>query len=166
MCRYCYNLFTMASAIDATDRRLIDALRQGARSSVTELARTTRLARGTVHNRLARLVDDGVIIGWGPELAPEATGYTVVAFVTLSIVQGTHDSVIEGLRDIPEVLEVHVVTGSGDLLCRIAARSNDHLHDIIQTIISVKGVARSDSHLALNTPITRSLADLVSEKGV
>lgn len=156
----------MGMTIDATDRRLIDALRQGARASVTELARTTRLARGTVQSRLARLVGDGIILGWGPELSREATGYTVVAFTTLSIVQGTHEEVIAGLREIPEVLEVHVVTGGGDLLCRIAAQSNDHLHDIIQSIIGVRGVARSDSHLALNTPITRTLADLVSEKGV
>lgn len=114
-----------------------------------------------MQSRLARLVESGVILGWGPELAPEATGYDVVAFTTLSIVQGTHDGVIAGLKGVPEVLEVHVVTGGGDLLCRIAARSNDHLHELIQQIIAIKGVARTDSLLALSTPVTRTLADLV-----
>jgi len=147
--------------IDETDRTLIGALRENGRATITELARSTGLARGTVQSRLVRLTESGVIIGWGPELAPSTTGYEVVAFTTLSIVQGTHDAVVAGLRDVPEVLEVHVVTGGGDLLCRIAARSNDHLHELIQQLIAIKGVARTDSLLALSTPVTRTLADLV-----
>ena len=61
----------------------------------------------------------------------------------------------------PEVLEVHVVTGQGDLLCRLAARSNDHLHELIQGIVGIEGVVRTDSQLALHTPFRRTQADLV-----
>ena len=58
---------------------------------------------------------------------------------------------------IPQVLEVHVVTGAGDLLCRVAARSNDHLHDVIQRIVRIDGAIRSQSQLALDTPVQRTL---------
>lgn len=146
---------------DAADVALIVALRRNPRATITNLARVTAMARGTVQIRLRRLEERGVIIGYGPDLAPAPTGVGVVAFTTLSIRQGSHDSVVEQLRGVPEVLEVHVVTGSGDLLCRIAARSNDHLHDLLQTIVSMPDVERADSQLALSTAVSRTLADLL-----
>lgn len=147
--------------VDDADRRLIGALRRGGRVSNTDLARMLKMARGTVQSRLARLEDVGVIAGWGPDLDPRATDHDVTAFTTLSIAQGAHDHVIAALGNRREVMEVHVVTGAGDLLCRIAARSNDHLHEVIQAIVATKGVIRSESQLALHTPIHRTLADLV-----
>ncbi|MEL6983261.1 MAG: Lrp/AsnC ligand binding domain-containing protein, partial [Actinomycetota bacterium] len=92
---------------------------------------------------------------------PRATDHTVTAFATLSIAQGAHDRVVAALTGLPEVLELHVVTGQGDLLCRLAARTNDHLHELIQAVIGIDGVIRSDSQLALHTPLHRTLADLV-----
>jgi DNA-binding Lrp family transcriptional regulator len=147
--------------IDDADRALIGAIRRGGRVSNTDLAVTTGMARGTVHARLQRLVDAGVIQGWGPDLDPGATDHRLTAFATLSIAQGAHRRVVEGLRGVPEILEVHAVTGAGDLLCRVVARSNDHLHELIQHIVAIDGVIRSESQIALDTPIRRSLADLV-----
>lgn len=147
--------------IDSSDRKLIGALRRNGRASVTELAAATGMARGTVQSRLRRLLDEGVITGWGPDLDPRASDHPVVAFTTLSIAQGAHADVVRALAEMAEVLEVHVVTGGGDLLCRIVARSNDHLHELIQRIVSIEGIVRSDSQLALRSPVQRSLADLV-----
>ena len=151
----------IAYEIDDADRRLLGALRRHGRASITDLAQTTGMARGTVQLRLQRLVDVGVITGWGPELDARASDHPVVAFTTLSIAQGTHDAVVRALSDMPEVMEVHVVTGAGDLLCRLAARSNDHLHELIQQIVTIDGIVRSDSQLALHSPVQRTLADLV-----
>lgn len=151
----------MTYEIDDADRELISGLRRGDRPTVTDLARMTKMARGTVQTRLARLVDTGTISGWGPELTAAAVGHPVTSFTTLSIAQGALDVVVAGLESIPEVLEVHVTTGDGDLLCRIVARSNDHLHELIQRIVSLDGVVRTDSQLALAEPIHRTAADLV-----
>ncbi len=151
----------MGYEIDTSDRELIGALRAGGRVSNADLARRLGMARGTVQSRLARLVDVGVITGWGPELDARATDHAVTAFITLSIAQGAHDRVVGELESIPEVLEVHVVTGAGDLLCRVAARTNDHLHEMIQRIVGIDGAIRSQSQLALDTPVQRTLADLV-----
>lgn len=148
--------------IDDADRALLGALRRGRRASNAEVARATGMARGTVQTRLARLEDRGVITGWGPELDPRATDHDVMAFTTLAIAQGAHDRVLGVLAAMPEVLEVHVVTGSGDLLCRIAARSNDHLHELIQRVVHADGVIRSESQLALATPVRRTVADLIA----
>ncbi len=102
-----------------------------------ECARRLGVARGTAQARLDRLQARGVIPGFGPDLDPAALGYVVTAFVTLEIAQGSgRDGVVAHLRGIPEVLEVHTVTGQGDLLCRIVARSNADLQRVIDAVVA------------------------------
>lgn len=150
----------LISGLDESDERLVAALRRSPRATVTDLARLTGFARGTVHSRLRRLIDDGIVTGFGPDLSPHRVGYGVTAFTTLSITQGSHRTVVDKLAEIREVLEVHVVTGAGDLLCRIAAQSNDHLHELLQDIVGMPEVGRAESQLALSTPVARIHADL------
>ena len=75
-----------------------------------------------------------------------------------SITQGSHDSTI-ALVDIHEIVEIHTITGQGDLLCRIVARSNDHLHEVLQQIAKIETVMRSQTQLALSTPHQRGVLD-------
>lgn len=149
--------------IDETDQRIIVALRRKPRTSVSELSRLLSLARGTVHSRLDRLEHRGVITGYGPDLDLAAAGYPVRAFTTLSIAQGHHDRVVDMLRSKPQILEVHTVTGPGDLLVKIAARSNDDLHKVLQAISSIVEVSHSTTQLALASPVLRSGADLLAD---
>ena len=115
-----------------------------------ECSRRLRVARGTVQARLDKLVARGVVRGFGPEIAPAAIGFGVTAFVTLEIRQRYgHDAVAAHLADIPEVLEAHTITGSGDLLCRIVARSNADLQRVIDQVVGVRGDRpRVDDHRA------------------
>ena len=150
-------------ALDALDRRLIGRLRAEPHSTVSDLARVLQCARGTVLTRLRRLEERKVILGYGPDIDPAAAGLGVLAFTTLAISQGSHNRVVAHLRTIPEILEIHTVTGSGDLLVRIVARSNDHLHMILQRVVSSPDVNRTETQLALSSTVLRSLADLVAD---
>ncbi len=152
----------MTDSPDTLDARLIAALRADPRATEARLARTLGIARGTVHARLTRMQAQGVIIGFGPDIDAAAVGYDVLAFVTLEITQGADDGIIEHLTDIDEVLEVHAVSGSGDLVCRTVARSNDHLHDLIQRMLSIPGISRTETQLALKTLLHRTPADLAA----
>jgi DNA-binding Lrp family transcriptional regulator len=152
----------MQRPLDATDRRLIAALDADPKASHARLARQLDIARGTVYSRLDRLEREGVITGYGPEIAPEAAGLGVLAFCTLEIAQGTHDETTSAIAAIDEVIEIHTVTGPGDLLCRIVARSNDHLHEVLQRITHIPSVRRSQSQLALATSLSRSVVHLVT----
>lgn len=151
----------MTTDLDAVDVGLIRLLRERPQTPVVEMARLLGVARGTVQARLRRLAERGVIVGHGPDLDADEVGYGVRAFTTLEIDQESGGTVVDHLRSIPEVLEVHAVTGPGDLLCRIAARSNEHLHAVLQRVLAVGGITRTETHLALNTPLRRSEADLV-----
>lgn len=148
--------------IDALDARLIALLAEEPRIGVLECARRLRVARGTVQARLDKLVGRGVIRGFGPQISPEALGFTVMAFVTLEIRQSRgHDPVSAHLATIPEVLEVHTITGLGDLLCRIVARSNADLQRVIDEVVAYDGIVRASTIIALAEQIPHRTLPLV-----
>lgn len=149
-------------AWDDLDARLIALLRSAPNLPVVEMARRLDVARGTVQSRLDRLLRDGMIVGFGPDLDRASFGFGVLAFTTLEIAQGSDAQIVAGLTAIPEVLEAHAVTGPGDLHLRVVARSNEHLHDVLQRILELPGITRTETQLALHTPIDRTIADLIS----
>jgi DNA-binding Lrp family transcriptional regulator len=148
--------------LDDIDRRILRILRDRPRVPVAELARLASVARGTAQARLDRLEATGVVVGYGPDVDPGAIGFDVLAFVTLEIAQGRGDAVIAHLAAIPEVLEVHAVTGPGDLLCRIAARSNRHLDEVLQRVLAAPETRRTITQLSLSTRLVRSAVDLAT----
>lgn len=139
--------------LDDLDRRLLAELGSVTKPAVLELSRRLGVARNTVQARLDRLQRKGVITGFGPHVDLRSLGYTVLAFTTMQIAQGMERGVLDRLRTIPEVLEVHKTTGPDDLLCRIVARDNDHLHHVLEAVIGTPGVVRTQTTLALATPI-------------
>jgi len=148
--------------IDRLDAALIELLAAEPRVGVLEASRRLGVARGTVQARLDRMRDRGVITGYGPEVDPAALGYEVTAFITLEIRQaGGHDPVAERLAAIPEVLEVHTITGAGDMLCRVVARSNADLQRVLDAIVSAEGVVRSATLISLAAQVPYRVLPLV-----
>ena len=95
-----------------------------------------------------------MITGYGPDVDPAALGYEVTAFITLEIRQaGGDDPVAERLAAIPEVLEAHTITGAGDMLCRVVARTNADLQRVLDAIVSTEGVVRSPTLISLATQV-------------
>ena len=74
---------------------------------------------------------------------------------------GGHDPVAERLAEIPEVLEAHTITGAGDMLCRVVARSNADLQRVIDAIVSTEGVVRSATLISLATQVPYRVFPLV-----
>jgi DNA-binding Lrp family transcriptional regulator len=139
--------------LDALDLALLTALRENPRAGALALSRLTRVARATVESRLSRLERSGVITGYGPDIDVAAAGFSVTAFVTLEIAQGALDRVKSDLAAIPAVLEAYAVTGSADMICRVAATSHADLQQTLLRIDSSPSVARSTSAIALSTVI-------------
>jgi DNA-binding Lrp family transcriptional regulator len=148
--------------LDALDARLLALLAAEPRIGVLECSRRLSVARGTVQARLDRLVTRGAIVGFGPEVSPAAIGFGVMSFVTLEISQRYgHSAVTAHLADIPEVLEAHTITGSGDLMCRIVARSNADLQRVIDEIVGYEGIVRASTIIALAEQIPYRTMPLV-----
>ena len=155
----------MPTPIDSLDARLVEQLAATPRIGILELARRLRVARGTVQARLDKLMTRGAITGFGPDIDLAAIGYEVEAFTTLEIAQGHLDEVIAHLREIPEVLEAHSISGPGDLHCRVVARTNADLQQVLNRILEVRGIGRSSTVIALSNPLPYRVVPLVAKAG-
>lgn len=145
---------TAGTAVDRLDARLIELLSAEPRIGVLESSRRLGVARGTVQARLDRLAERGVITGYGPDIDPAALGYAVTAFVTLELTQvGGRGRVAERLAKIDEILEAHTITGAGDIVCRVVARTNADLQRVIDAIVDVPGVVRTSTVIALASAV-------------
>jgi len=146
------------SSIDRLDADIIEQLTIHPRIGLVEVARRLGVARGTVQSRLAKLAERGAVTGFGPQVEPAEIGYPVLAFIFLEISQGRLAEAVETLEAIPEVLEAYGTTGPRDLLCRVVARDNEHLQEVINAILHTTAVRRSTSYIAMSRQIApRSL---------
>lgn len=141
---------------------MIELLSGEPKIGVLEASRRLGVARGTAQARLDKLQARGVIVGYGPDIDPAALGHAVTAFVTVELHQaGGHDLVAERLSRISEILEAHTITGPGDMLCRVVARTNADLQRVIDAIVDVPGVVRTSTVIALATTVPYRTIPLV-----
>lgn len=152
-------------AVDELDTRILRLLLEQPRTSVREYARILGIARGTLQARLDRMEREGVITGTGPALSPVALGHPVLAFVHIEVTQGNLDEVGDALASVPEIVEAFSTTGGGDLLARVVARDNAHLEDVVQKLISLPGVVRTRTEVALRERVPHRLLPLVEAVG-
>jgi DNA-binding Lrp family transcriptional regulator len=149
-------------SVDALDADLLTLLASEPRVGLLAASRRLGVARGTVTARLERLERAGVVRSYGPELDTAALGYAVTAFATLEIQQGRgHRRVAERLAAIPEVLEVHTITGPGDVLARIVARDNADLQRVIDLVVAGEDIVRSSTVIVLATDIAHRTLPLL-----
>lgn len=148
--------------LDDLDRAVLRLFSSEPRIGVLEASRRLAVARGTVQARLDRLERSGVLTSWAPTLSPEGLGFAVTAFVTLEIRQDVgHDAVAAHLAGIPEVLEAHTITGPGDVLARVVARSHSDLQRVLDLVTASAQVTRSATVIALSTAIALRVQPLI-----
>lgn len=143
----------MTSVTDQLDADLLSLLHDEPRVGMLEASRRLGVARGTVQARVERLEARRVVTGYGPDLDPVALGFRVTAFMTLEIRQGAGRSGIsQRLQGIPEVLEVHTISGNGDYLVKVVARDNADLQRVIDQVVG-KEVVRTSTVIVLTTEV-------------
>ncbi|HLR93004.1 MAG TPA: Lrp/AsnC family transcriptional regulator [Jiangellaceae bacterium] len=148
--------------LDELDVSLLSALREHPRVGAAELARVISVTRATVQARLRRLEQAGVVTGYGPDVDLTAAGFPVQAFVTLEISQGALDDVTATLVEIPNVLEAYATTGSGDVLCRIAAGSHEELQSTLLKLTRSSTLVRSTSVMVLSEIVRARVLPLLA----
>ncbi|MBB4301582.1 DNA-binding Lrp family transcriptional regulator [Rhodobium orientis] len=141
-------------AAEGRDEELIGLLRLNARESVAGLARKLGLSRSTVQDRLRRLEESGVIAGYEVRLAAgERPG--VRAIVLLEIDQRHAGGIANALKGTPEIETVYSVSGRYDLAVIAAAQTTDHLDKVLDRVLAVDGVKKSESAVILSTKLDR-----------
>lgn len=141
----------MSMDLDETDRRLLSLLNDDARQSQRQLARQLGVAQGTVTNRIKRLEEGGVISGYSAVLNPEKIGWTMTIMAGLRIVKGSMIDVQQKIAADPRVFAVYDVTGDWDSMVLARVKDREDLDNLTKTVFTLEGVARSFTHVVLNT---------------
>lgn len=136
--------------LDELDFAVLEALHEDPKVGALELSRRLSVARATVSARLRRMETAGLISGYEPRIDLTTAGFEVQAFVTLEIAQGALDAIRTVLESVPGVLEAFVTTGSGDILCRIAADSHLGLQQTLIELNRSSTITRSTSVMVLS----------------
>ena len=153
--------------LDWLDKQILKLISDDARIAFLEVARACNVSGAAIHPRIQKLTNMGILKGSQFVIDPEKIGYETCAYIGLNLKNPeTFDSVVEQLRNIPEVVECHYTTGDYDLFIKIYARNNHHLLDIIHDQLQPLGLARSESIISFHSAIERTLpiADLIDEE--
>jgi DNA-binding Lrp family transcriptional regulator len=141
----------MTMNLDETDLSLLSLLNTDARQSQRQLARKLGVALGTVTNRIKRLEDEGIISGYSAVLNPEKIGWTMTIMAGLRIDKGRMIDVQQRIAADPRVFAVYDVTGDWDSMVLARVKDREDLDNLTKTVFTLDGVARSFTHVVLNT---------------
>lgn len=137
--------------MDDTDRALIAALRRDARASIATLAQRLGVSRGTVTNRLRKLEDEHVIVGYSVRLRPDAEPEVIRAWTGVLVEGNQTRAVIASLLGEPGVAALHDTNGRWDLLAELRVTSMAELSQLLERIRLVKGIANTETSILLTT---------------
>jgi len=151
------------TTVDSIDARILDALNADPRATVIALADKTGLSRNTVQARLGKLEKQGVLNSFERRIDPGALGYPLTAFILTSVMQRKLSRIAESLNVIPEVVEVHGLSGVTDLLVHVVARDADDLYRIAGHILDIDGVEKTTTALVMRKFVDYRLTPLLQQ---
>ena len=137
--------------MDATDQELLSLLRKDARASIATLAQKLGVSRGTVTNRITRLEDAGVIVGYTVRLRPDAEPNEIHAWMSIAVEGNETRAVIASLLGEPGVASLHDTNGRWDLLAELRAANLSELSQVLARIRLVRGISNTETSIHLQT---------------
>ena len=137
--------------MDSTDLQLIALLRQNARAPVAELAQRLRVSRGTVANRIRKLEDEGVLVGYTVLLRPDVETQRITAWMSITVEGNQTREVIAHLLGEPGVASLHDTNGRWDLLAGLRAPNLVELAAVLERVRLIKGIAGTETSIHLQT---------------
>jgi DNA-binding Lrp family transcriptional regulator len=137
--------------MDDLDRQLIGLLRGNARLPAATIARNLRVARGTVQNRIARLEQDGVIVGYTVRLAASDDARRITALTMIAVEGNNAEKVLRSLRGDAAVSALHTTNGRWDIIAELRADTLEEFDRVLSRIRRIEGVANSETNLLLAT---------------
>ena len=136
---------------DDLDRRIISHLRVDGRASLSKLADALKVARGTVQNRLDRLIETGTLLGFTVRVREDYEDRSVRAVMLIEVTGKSTTQVIQRLRGITEIRTLHTTNGKWDLVAEIHVSSLPDFDRVLREVRMIDGVANSETSLLLST---------------
>jgi len=147
--------------LDTLDRRIVEQLMKDARTSYVEIARNCKVTHTAVHQRIRKMKEAGIISGSQLVFNHKSMGYLTCAFIGIQVnltSTSTHNEVFNKIRQIPEIVECHHISGKYSLLIKVITRSNEHLKKVIvEQIQSIPEVSFTETFISLQEGFSRQL---------
>ena len=144
--------------LDSLDEQILKLVASNARIPFLEVARACNVSGAAIHQRVQKLTNLGILKGSEFIIDPEKVGYETCAYVGLYLKNPEQfDSVFEGLKQIPEVVECHYTTGQYDMFIKIYDKNNHHLLSIIHDKLQPLGLARSETIISFHEAFHRQM---------
>jgi DNA-binding Lrp family transcriptional regulator len=137
--------------MDETDHKLLSLLRQDARLSIADLAHKLVVSRGTVTNRITKLEDAGIIVGYTVRVRPDVQRNDIKAWMSIAVEGNQTRTVIASLLGEPNVATLHDTNGRWDLLAELRAENLQELGKTLERIRLVKGISNTETSIHLET---------------
>ncbi|MCF8378242.1 MAG: Lrp/AsnC ligand binding domain-containing protein [Bacteroidales bacterium] len=147
--------------LDSLDKRILTILMANARMPFLEVARQCGVSGAAIHQRVQKMVDEKAISGSQFTMNPSGIGFLTCAFVGIQVnltKDTTHEEVFQKIKEIPEIVECHHITGKYSLLLKIYTRNNEHLKQIlVEKIQSIREIISTETLISLEEGFTRQL---------
>lgn len=143
--------------IDSLDRKILDLLRNDSRLPYLEIARELGVSGGTIHQRMAKLKDAGIVTGSKLAIDYKALGYDVAALVGIRLSRaGASGSVMDQLKSMSEIVEIHYTTGTYSLLVKVVVRTMAELYTFLSgKLQAFEDIQSTESFVILETAVQR-----------
>jgi Lrp/AsnC family transcriptional regulator for asnA, asnC and gidA len=147
------------SEIDNLDIQILSILMKNATTPYTEIAKELIVSGGTIHVRMKKLEELGVIKGASLEVDPQKLGYDITAFLGIFLEKGSqYNDAVKQLKTVKEIVELHYTTGSWSIFAKIVCHDTTHLREVLnEQIQSVKGIQRTETFISLEETIKRQI---------
>ena len=151
--------------IDKLDRKILSILSKNARIPFKEVATECGVSRAAIHQRVQRLIEDGIITGSGFDVNPKSLGYSTCTYVGLNLERGNmYKKVVERILLIHEVVECHFTTGPYTMLLKLYAKDNEQLMDLLNNQLqSIPGVVSTETLISLEQSVKREIPVKIDE---
>ncbi len=140
--------------LDNIDHQILDMLIENSRVPFTDIAKKHNVSAGTIHVRVKKLEESGIITGSSLTVDYKKLGYSFIAYVGIYLNKTSQTTfVLERLKSIPNVTVAHITTGKFNIFCKIRAKNTSHAKDIIYQIDDIEGVLRTETMISLEESI-------------
>lgn len=150
---------TLRNKLDEVDLKILDIITKNARIPFKDVAIEVGISRAAVHQRVNRMIDLEVIVGSGYQINPKKVGFKTCTYIGVFLEKGgMFSEVVEGLKQIPEIVECHYTTGEYAIFIKVYAKDNEHLKMILSDQIQkIQGIASTETFISLEESFKRTI---------
>lgn len=152
--------------LDIIDRKILKYLIKNARMPFLEIARECGISGAAIHQRIRKLNEQGVILGSRLIVDPKMMGFDVCAYISITLKDPQLlKPTVENLKEVPEIVECHFITGKGNILVKIYCVDNEHLmQTLFEGILRIPGIATTETTISLGESFQRQVnVDFIEE---